>query len=116
MISTTYDFSSGAGFSYDAAKIDFIGGSAVLKDQRPANAKFYAAFASMLNANWAIGDTTVTAFNSAVIAGGVLDLTGTTNKYVTFSPVSNADFLQAGTIEMQVKPNYSGAPSSTRAF
>lgn len=148
MITTTYDYSSGAGFLYDSAKIEFSGGAARLvvlddplvftpdisastydsaileyvsgflrqKDQRPANATYYAAFASVLNANWGAGALTVTAFNGAAIVASKLNLVGLTNKYVTFVATANADSLNTGTVEFRFTPAYSGAPAQTQVL
>lgn len=147
MITTSYDFSSGSGFVYDASKITFIddmaqlmlgslpgqnfvptissstfnssllnysSGSLKQVDQRPATATFYALWGSQLNANWSgsgNGSLVVTPTNGAAINNNVLDLTGSTNKYVTFDATNNMDSLQTLTIEFVLIPNYSGTPS-----
>lgn len=149
MITTTYNYSSGSGFVYDAAKIGFVSNMAQLilvdepgqtfvptisastydaaileyvggvlrqKDQRPANATFYASWTSIVNGNWGNGSTTVTANNGASIVSSLLDLTGSTNKSVTFSAVNNAASASTGTIAFQFTPQYSGTPSSPQVF
>lgn len=149
MITTTYNYSSGSGFVYDASKITFVGGSARLLlndnpgqsfvpdfaaatfddtllhftgvaidqiDKRPSNATFYSAWTSQLNANWGNGSTTVTPFNGAAVAGSVLNLSGSTSKYITFNATANAGSPNAGTIEFEYIPQYSGAPSNFQAI
>lgn len=93
--------------AYDPSLLTYLGGSLEQLDQRPVTATYYSAWSSQLNANWSSGSPTVSAVNGAAITGGVLDLTGYTNKYATFSATGNANSFQTGTIEFQFKPNYS---------
>lgn len=102
--------------SYDATELEYAAGVLRQLDKRPANATYYAAFTAMLNANWGNGSLVVSPSNGAAISGGFLNLTGSTNKYVTFDPVANADSLQTGTVEIVVKPNYSGTPTDNQNF
>lgn len=100
--------------TYDGSVLEFVSGTLRQKDQRPAGATFYAAFAAFLNANWGDGSLAITPTNGAAITGGHLDLTGSTNKYATFSATGNADSLQTGTIVFDYVPNYSGSPSANQ--
>lgn len=145
MITTTYNYSSGSGFVYDAAKIGFVsnmaqlilvdepgqtfvptisastydsalltnvGGTLEQVDQRPPTATFYSAWSSQINANWSSGSSVVTPFNGAVVVGNVLNLTGNTNRYVSFPATGNTNSHQTGTIEFQFTPNYSGGAAT----
>lgn len=101
--------------AYNPALLEFASSVLRQKDQRPANATWYASWLSSINANWSgpgNGSLVVTPFNGAAQSGGVLNLTGATNKYVTFDPINNTDTLNLGTIEFQYIPNYSGTPAS----
>lgn len=105
--------------SYTGSLLTYAGGALKQVDQRPATATYYAAWSTQLNANWSGlggGSLVITAANGAVINGSKLDLTGSTNRYVTFNATNNTDTLEQGTIEFQVTPNYAGAPSSDQTF
>lgn len=108
-----------ASSTYDHNLVAYTGGMLEQKDQRPATATFYAAWASQLNANWSgagNGSLVVTPFNGASIDGTGLDLTGSTNKHVSWVGTNNTDSLQTLTIEFQVTPNYTGAPVDDQLF
>lgn len=105
--------------TYDNTLLEYVGGVLRQKDQRPANATYYAAWTSALNANWSgvgNGSLTVTPFNGAAISSGVLNLTGSTNKYILFDPINNADALEQGSFEFKVTPNYTGSPSAIQTL
>lgn len=112
----TQDFASSAGFTYNSANTEFVGGAMRQIDQRPANATYYASFASALAANWGDGSLVVSGFNGAAVSAGALDLKGSTNKYVSFDATANMASLQVGTVEIQVTPNYSGNPVEGQVF
>lgn len=147
MITTTYNYSSGTGFLYDASKIGFDGTSAHLLlnnnpgafsqnyassagftynsantefaggvmrqiNQSPAGLAAYAAWDASLNVNYGIDGLGVTAFNGAAIAGSVLNLTGSTTKYVQLP--STYVMGNQGTIAFIYKPNYTGNPSANQ--
>lgn len=108
-----------ANASFNPSYLNYTGGMLEQLDQRPTNATFFASWTSMLNANWSglgNGSLAVSPFNGAAINNGVLDLTGSTNKYVTFSAIGNADSAQTGTIEFEYTPNYSGTPATIQAI
>lgn len=105
--------------SFDATELVYSSGALRQLDKRPATATFYAAWTSALNANWSgmgNGSLVVTPFGGAAINAGALDLTGSSGKYITFDATNNADSLQTVSIEFQVTPNYSGAPSDDQFF
>lgn len=103
-----------ASSTYDSSLLELVGGVLRQKDQRPNGATFYAAWSTALNANWSTGSAVVTPANGAAVAGGVLDLSGSTNKSVTMvGQVGNA---QQGTVEFQVTPQYSGTPATEQIF
>lgn len=116
MLTTQYTFPDGTGFTYDAAKIDFAANRAKLKDQRPANALFYASFASSINGNWGSGTLAGTATGAVPTPAGTLDLRGSTLKYVSWNSDNVATLLQVGCIRLGYIPNYSGAPSTNQAI
>jgi len=111
----TQDFSSSSGFTYDPSLSTFSAGRVEQVDKRPANAAFYAALTSFIDANWANGSLTGTPVGGAAISGGYLDLSGG-GKYVTYSAVLNADWTQIGTIRLVRQPQYSGSPTVNRSF
>lgn len=80
------------------------------------NLTFFANYNSDINATRYEGDDTGTGTNSPSVSSGALDLTGGTNKYVTYDADSNADNQQTGTIFLRVTPNYSGSPAANRSF
>lgn len=103
--------------TFDSNVIEYVGGNLRQKDQRPANATFFASWSAMLNANWSgagNGSLVVNPLNGAAIAGSSLDLTGSSNKYVTMSATNNMDSLLHGTLQFQWTPNYNGSPSETQ--
>lgn len=110
---------SSSGFTFNSALTAINAGVLSQIDQRPASATFFAAWTSSLSANWSgsgNGSLVVSAFNGAAINGGLLDLTGSVNKYVSFSATHNTDSLQIFSLEFQVTPNYSGAPVDDQVF
>lgn len=105
--------------TFDPSFLQYSTSSLNQVDQRPANATFYAAWNSMLNANWSgpgNGSLIVTPFNGATIVSSKLDLTGSTNKYIKFSGINNCDSAQTGTLEFNITPNYSGTPTNQQTF
>lgn len=109
-------FSSDSGFTYDATKTEFTAGVLRQLDKRPANATFYASFASSINANWSTGVGTGTATGGAAIAGGKLDLKGASGKYLTFSGGGNLPLGDTGCIRVRFTPNYNGTPTGNQTI
>lgn len=108
----TQSFASSSGFTHDSAKAEFAGGLVRAIDRRPSNATLWASFASSVDANWGGGTLTGTN-NGGTLNAGKLELHGaSSNKYLDYSGVSNADSLQVGCIRAKITPNYSGAPAS----
>jgi len=81
-----------------------------------ANETFYANFTSSIDGWRGAGTLTGTSVNGATISNGVLDLTGGTNKYVSYNADGNADSQQTLTVEFDVTPNYTGTPASNQFF
>jgi hypothetical protein len=107
----TQNFISDTEFTYDNTKAEFAASICRQKDQRPVSASFGAKFNSIINTNWSDGVGTGTAYGGAAIAGGVLDLTGGVQKYVTFAAAGNAPWQQTLTVKFKYIPNYSGIPA-----
>lgn len=78
---------------------------------------FYASYASSIDADYAGGTATGTAFGGAAISGAYLDLAHGDARYVSYDGTSNVDNQQIGTILIEAfKPNYSGTPISTQVI
>lgn len=105
----TQNYAASTGFTFNASNTEFTAGVMRQKNQVPANLAAYAAWNTFLNVNYGSSTLTVTAFNSAAVSGGFLDLTGSTNKYVQL-PDAYIVGNQA-TLAFIIKPNYSGNPS-----
>jgi hypothetical protein len=80
------------------------------------NTTFQASYASIINLDFGLGLLTGTPIGGAAISGGYLDLAHDDARYVDYSAVNNADEQQVGTIQLTVKPNYSGDPTSDQTF
>lgn len=76
----------------------------------------YASYASSIDADYGGGTVTGTATGGAAIADGWLDLAHNDARYVSYDGTSNVDNQQIGSIILQVKPNYSGAPAADKSF
>lgn len=107
-------FTSSTGFTFNASKTSITGGVLSQKSNAPANLSAYFAWDSFLNGNYGTGSLSVTAVNGAAINTGFLDLTGSSNKYVSLPAAYG--FIQTGTAAFVVKPNYSGNPASNQIF
>ena len=114
MLTQTYPFTVAADYTYDAANIEIVGGSAKLKHLLPGST-FHADYTSSIDGRWGEGILTGTATGAATVSGGRLVLTGN-NKYVSYSGLLNADSLQVGCVRFKYIPNYSGAPSPSSAM
>lgn len=106
------DYSSATGFTYNASNTEFVGGVMRQKAQAPANLAAYAAWNSFLNVNYGTDGNTVTAFNGAAVAAGVLNLQGATTKYVQLP--SAYVMGNQGTIAFSITPNYTGNPGGNQ--
>jgi hypothetical protein len=73
---------------------------------------FFAYLDSSADADYSIGTATGTLRNSATIANGRADLTGSAKKCIQWSATGNANFTQKGTISFVYIPNYEGTPSN----
>lgn len=103
---------SSAGFTFNATNTAIAAGVLSQKNQAPATLAAYIAWDSFLNVNYGTDGSTVTPFNGAAINAGVLDLTGSVNKYVQLP--SAYVMGNIGTIAFSYKPNYSGNPSGNQ--
>ncbi len=112
----TEDFADDTGFTYDNTKTEFTSGLMRQKDLRPANATFHANYSANINGTWGNGVLTGTATGSAAILSGKLDLSFDDLRFVTYAALNNASFVQTGTIEFKVTPNYSGSPTTEQYF
>lgn len=82
----------------------------------PSAPKFVANYATSVDADSSAGSPTGTAFGTAAIVGGKLDLTGGNNSGVDYAGAGNADFRQVGCINMKVIPNFTGLPDVDTDF
>jgi len=115
-LTQTIPYATAGNFTFDSALVEFVSSRARLKDQRPTGATFHANYNSNINGNWADGALTGTATGAAAVASGKLDLSLDDLRYVTYAALDNADFVQTGTVEFKVTPNYSGNPSTDQNF
>ena len=110
----TQTFDSDTGFTYDTDKAEFDSGQVQQTDQRSANSTCAATYDSDINLTWGDGVLTGTATGGAAVVDGKLDLTGGTNKYVSYDADGNADAQQTGCIRFKYTPNYSGSVGSAQ--
>ena len=111
-----WPFTTPGNYLYDAGLLEVIGGVGQLKSQSPANATFYASYASDINGNWGDGVLTGTATGGAAVSAGFLDLAHDDIRYVSYVSADNFAGAQTGCIRFIVKPNYSGTPSTQEIF
>jgi hypothetical protein len=112
----TEDFADDTGFTYDAAKAEFVGGVCQQKDQRPVDSTFGATYTNSINGNWGNGTLTGTAGGGATVSSGKLDLSYNDLRYVRYSATDNINNLTEGTVKFKVTPNYTGVPTGYRTF
>jgi len=102
------DFSSSAGFVFDAAKAEFTGGLVRQKDQTATNSLMATKFTTTA-LNWHKSGSTAATLNGApTLVGGKLQCFGTQGLYYI---LPNAPLLS---IKFKYTPNYTGAPSTNR--
>ena len=101
----TENFSSPTGFTYDSTKAR-IG--------NPEDATFLATYDTDANGTQGNGILTGTTVGGPSVSGGLLDLTGGTEKSVDYNADLNADSQQVGAVRFRWVPNYSGAPAVTQ--
>lgn len=110
------DFADDTDFTYDSDKSEFAGGLVRQKDQVPTNAICGANYDSDVNLeDWSGGVVTGNATGGASVAGGRLDLTGGSVKYVNYDADGNTDSQQIGAVRFSLTPNYSGNPGGDRS-
>ena len=99
---------------FDNSLIEVVGGKAQLKDNPPLipNSTFWATYASSINADFGLGDTTGTAVGNASINNQKLDLSFSDLSYVSYSGIGNASYVQTGAIKFKYTPNYIDEPTS----
>jgi hypothetical protein len=109
------DFADDTGHVYDSNAAEFVGGKYQQKNKRPTDGIFYSKFNIDINGNWGEDVLTGTAFGGASIADNALDLNYDDQRYVEF-PGGNNGFGNQGTIEFEIKPNWSGRPVNRQMF
>lgn len=114
-IELLYPFTTPGNYTFDSDVIEVSGGVAKLKDQRPADATFFANYNTDINGNWGGGVLTGTPVGGAAVSGGKLDLVGGT-KYVDYDADLNADSQVKGAIRFSVIPNWNNGPASGQVF
>lgn len=112
----TEGFDSSTGFTFDTTKSEITGGLLQQKDTRPTDATFGATYTSVIDGSWGGGTLTGTGTGSPTITGNKLDLSGGTNKYVSYDANLNADSQQVGTIKFKLTPDYTGFPAATQTL
>lgn len=110
----SYSFTTPSNYTYDSDLIEVAGGNAHLEES--LDCTFFADYTSSIDGAYGLGVLTGTAYNGAAVSGGKLDLTGETNKRVTYLAEYNADSKQVGCIRFLVTPNYTGSPVSEKSF
>lgn len=115
-IELTYPFTTPSNYTYDSDALAIESGEASLKDRRPTDATFYAAYAADVNGNWGDGVLTGTPVGGAAVSGGKLDLAHDDVRYLDYDADQNADSKQTGCIRFKITPNYSGTPANTQIF
>lgn len=112
----TEDFADDTGFTYDSDLSEFVAGLLRQKDQRPADATFFASYNTSLNGDWGAGVLTATNTGGVLNAGKLELLGGISSKYVDYDADLNADSQQTGCVRMKITPNYSGTPPVSQIF
>jgi hypothetical protein len=114
------DFADDTDFTYNASNTEFTGGLVrqIQKAYRPTYylGTFFANYDTDINGNYGFGVLTGTATGGAAVAAGKLDLKGSTQKYVNYTAVGNANSQQSGCIRFKYTPNYSGIPANDMHF
>lgn len=108
------EFADDTNFTYDSDLAEFVGGKVQQKNQRPANATFYASYTNSINGTWGNGVLTGSGIGGASVSDGQLDLAYTDKRYVNYDANLNADSEQVGCIRFKITPTYSGAPTTDR--
>ena len=103
------DFASSAGFTFDAAKVEFSGGLVTQLDQTPANSIFGCNF-NTTNLDWhkSGGSLTGVVVGTPTLASNELDCVGTEGVYFS----RNSETQE--THKFTYTPNYSGSPAGDR--
>ena len=106
-------FDSDTGFTYDAAKTEFVSNLMRQKDAIPSDSLLGANWTSSINAYYNVGSLVPTSTaGSPTITGGKLDLTVPSSNVIydaqgTINP-------HHGTIKVKYTPKQSGTPSATQ--
>ena len=104
------DFSSSAGFIYDASKTEFVGGAMRQKDMREAHALCAATFNADQHLVWGGGALTGTLLGTTVVLGGKLNSMAAGGKGVWYDDINNSPG-QSGAVRFRYTPAISGSPS-----
>jgi len=111
-----YPFSTPGDYTYDSNLIEVTGGVAKLKLQTYSEETFYARYNSSIDGDRGSGSLVAVETGGVVIANNRLDLTGGTNKYLTYSGITGIALVQQGCVEIDIYPNYNGTPTDTQYF
>ena len=111
-------FTSSVGFTFDAAKTEFVAGKLQQKDLKDAAWISWATYTNSIDLSCGpVGSVlTGTGVGGAAISGNRLDLAHNDVRYVTYDANLNADMQDVGAIKFKVTPNYSGSPDSNQYF
>lgn len=107
------DFAADTGFTYDAAKAEFVGGLVRQKDQRPTDGVFGATYTSAKDINWITsGSLAGVDIGAPSLVGGKLACLGGGNTGVKYSNANIGASGNVGAFRLRYTPNYSGTPAT----
>ena len=109
-----YPFDDENNYNFDDTKLEFDNGVCQTKQRTYPDETFYVNYNLSINGNRGNGDLTGISYNGATITNGKLDLTGDTNKRVSYNGVTDAINGQKGCVRFRYTPNYSGIPLHAR--
>lgn len=114
---TTYSFDNSIGFSLsDPSQIEVANGVVTLKKGHIPTATLFASYNTSINGDLGLGSLVGTAFGSANVSTGALNLNFNNISYVDYDPVGKDNFDQLVAARLRIIPNYNGSPSSNQAF
>jgi hypothetical protein len=109
----TQPFTSSTGFTFDAAKTEFVAGKCQQKDKAPANSVCWATYTSSTDLSYiASGDATATITGSPVIANNRFECYGGVNENAIYNNSNIGTIQDTGTVRKKWTAGYSGGPAA----